>query len=346
MRAIAAAMALTLLGACARSPSLYRSEFLAMGTTMSVTVAAEEPERAAQAQSEVEALAQKYGRDWYPWADSGELAQLNAALARGLSVEVSPQLIALLERSRELFTASDGYFDPAVGPLVKLWGFDQADRAPDAAVPDEQSLASWVNGHPTFADLQRRARTVSSQRRDLQLDLGAIGKGRIVDLAIELLQSRGFHAAMVDAGGNLRAIGQPADRAWRIALRDPRADGELGWMELQGGEGVSTSGDYERYAVVAGERINHVLDPHTGRSATHTIAVTVLAQDATTADAASTALMAAGPDHWQQLARRMKLKYVLRIDSESNIEMSSALRSRLHFSARFLQQHPLKLVEL
>lgn len=346
MRAIAAVIALMLLGACARAPSLYRDEFLSMGTTVSVAIATDDAQSAGAALGDTERLAQQYGREWYPWNSAGELAQLNDALARGAPAQISPPLLALLSRSRELFIESDGYFDPAVAPLVRLWGFDRSERAPNSPLPDERALNAWCKEHPTFADLQWRDTTVSSERSDLQLDLGAIGKGRIVDLAIELLRARGFHDAMVDAGGNLRAIGRAGDRPWRIALRDPRGDGALGWLDLSGDESVSTSGDYERYAVVNGERIHHVLDPHTGRPATHTIAVTVLAPDATTADAASTALMAAGPEHWVQLARKMKLKYVLRVASDSTIEMSSGLRSRLRIPASLPREHSLKIIEL
>ena len=115
---------------------------------------------------------------------------------------------------------------------------------------------------------------------------------------------------------------------------------------MQADESASTSGNYERQATIDGQHVHHLLDPHSGKPVAHTIAVTVLAQDATTADAASTALMAAGPEHWRRIAKQMNLRYVLRIDARGDMEVSSALRSRLHFSASVSTRHKITTVEL
>jgi thiamine biosynthesis lipoprotein len=232
-----------------------------------------------------------------------------------------------------------------VAPLVKKWGFESTERA-STSVPSEAELAAWAATRPTFADLDLAGTEVSSRTPNLQVDLGAIAKGRVVDLAIAILKKNGIDNALIDAGGNLRAIGRAGDRPWRVAIRDPRSDQPLGWIELSQDESASTSGDYERFAMVGQQRIHHLLDPHTGRPVTHTMAVTVLAADATTADAASTAIMAAGPEHWLKIARQMRLRYVLRIAENGDIEMSSGLRSRLHFSATVVQQHKISLVDL
>ena len=122
-------------------------------------------------------------------------------------------------------------------------------------------------------------------------------------------------------------------RPWRVGIRDPRAVRTLAWLELND-ESVATSGDYERFFLVNGKRIHHLLDPRTGRPAGHTIAVTVIANDATLADAASTALFIAGPDQWQNVARAMGVDQALRVDASGQIQVTRKLQARLQLHYR------------
>jgi thiamine biosynthesis lipoprotein len=192
-------------------------------------------------------------------------------------------------------------------------------------------LNAWRHNRPTLADLSIDDDKVRGRRRDLMLDFGAIAKGFAVDRAIAILRAQGIENALINAGGNLRGLGhkmQVEGRPWRIAIRNPRGNEPLAWIELQDGEGVSTSGDYERFAVVENQRIHHLLDPASGSPVAHTIAVTVIARDATTADAASTAIFVAGPSRWRAIARAFAVQEVLRVDADGKIELTRALAAR------------------
>jgi thiamine biosynthesis lipoprotein len=298
-----------------------------MGTTVSITVFGDEPAATRQSINEARAELQRIGREWYPWANDGELVRLNTALSQGQSIKIAPDLAQLLQSSQNYFRLSDGTFDPAVGGLVRLWGFNSIDSAA-RLLPTQKQLDLWKKSHPTMADIHIEGDSVSSTRRDVILDLGAIGKGYAVDRAIELLQQRGIQHAMVNAGGNLRAIGNNDSRPWRVAIRDPRAVRTLAWLELHD-ESIATSGDYERFFLANGKRIHHLLDPKTGRPADHTIAVTVIAKDATLADAASTAVFIAGPERWRQVARVLGVEQVLRIDASGQVQVTAKLHARL-----------------
>ncbi|MBC7982699.1 MAG: FAD:protein FMN transferase [Candidatus Obscuribacterales bacterium] len=322
---------LFLLSACT-APTAAHREFLAMGSTVSVTLVDVKHSLAQTALGQIETEVQQWSRDWYPWNASGELAQLNAALASGQTFDVRPELAALLQRSQELFRLSDGAFDPAVAPMVERWGFHAGERASNAVAPNAEHLAAWRAHRATLADLRIDGRRISSSRRELMLDLGAIGKGRAVDLAIERLRSYGIARALVNAGGNMRGIGAGPKRAWRVAIKDPRSATSLGWIELRDDESISTSGDYERFALVEGKRAHHLLDPRAGSPATHTAAVTVLAGDATLADAASTAVFVAGPTEWRNVARRLGITDALRVEPNGKVEISRSLRARFHVS--------------
>jgi FAD:protein FMN transferase len=324
---------LCLLAACTRSTPALSSEFLALGTVVTVTVA----NPTADSQAAIDAARkhlERIGQEWYPWSADGELVRVNRALAAGQSVALSAPLAEVLRRARVVFAASNGAFDPTVGRLVQLWGFDRAERPGDLPWPDAAQLDAWAKNRPTFDMLRLQDGRLSTNRQDLLLDLGAIGKGYAVDAAIAELRRRGVAQALVDAGGNLRAIGGTAARPWRVAIRHPRNGGILARLALNGDESVATSGDYERFAVQADAaasetRAHHLLDPRTGRPATHTQAVTVLADDATWADAASTAVFVAGPQAWQAVARRLHIKYVLRVDASGSVAVSRALYTRL-----------------
>jgi FAD:protein FMN transferase len=316
------------LSSCGSSPSEQSdTTFLAMGTTVSITVVGERTESSNQAINAARAELQRVGREWYPWAQDGELVRLNGSLAAGSQFTASTELAELLDRSKKYSQLSNGTFDPAIGGLVRLWGFSSAENT-GRSLPTAKQIAAWAKSPPTMEHLHIDGNVIRSDRRDVVIDLGAIGKGYAVDRAIELLKQNNIANAMVNAGGNLRCIGQQGTRSWRVAIRDPRAVRTLAWVELND-ESVSTSGDYERFAIVTGTRIHHLLDSRSGQPANHTMAVTVIAADAALADAASTALFVAGPQRWRELARAMGIDQVLRVDASGAIEVTHALHSRL-----------------
>jgi thiamine biosynthesis lipoprotein len=178
-----------------------------------------------------------------------------------------------------------------------------------------------------------------SHNPEVTLDLGAFAKGYGIDLGIQQLREMGITNAIINAGGDLRAIGQHGDRPWKIGIRHPRKQGVLASIELQGDESIFTSGDYERKFEHQGKRYHHIIDPRTGYPAQASSSVTVIHTDAATADAATTALFIAGPKKWHEIARAMGIKYVLLIDREGNAHMNPAMQQRIHF-----EQPPGKLI--
>jgi len=333
------------LSACSPPSQPISTEFLAMGTTVSIVVPDRSTENAQQSVAQARAEIERIGREWYAWAKDGELVRLNAALADGRAATVSKELAALLTQAGDFHRRSAGAFDPGIGGLVRLWGFDTASR--DARpLPGDRELLAWRNNHATLADVRIDGESVSSHRRDLTIDLGAIGKGYAIDRAIEILRERGVKNALVNAGGSVRCIGRNAARPWRIAIRHPRNDEPLAWLELNDGEAIATSGDYERFVVVDDRRAHHLLDPRTGEPATHTLAVTVVTRDATMADAASTALFIAGPSAWRQTAAALDVAFALRIDASGQVEVTRALRDRLHATSSETHQTDWTVVTL
>jgi len=317
---------------------------MAMGTRIDISVMSCSAEHAALATRELEQSMLRWSKDWYPWGTlPGELKQLNAAFASGKAMRVSPELRDLLTASKRLSDTSEGYFDPAVAPMVKAWGFDDMNR-PRRDLPQEQLLVAWASSHPSIQDVIIEATQVSSKRSDVQLDLGAIAKGYALDLSLDLLKQRGITDAAINIGGQLRAVGAMGEPLRPVQIRDPRLNASLASLVLKTGESISTSGDYERYVIINGQPIHHLLDPHSGRPVAATQMVTVVADSATLADAASTAIMAAGSD-WQRIAKELGIAQVVRIDSTGKIDVTAALYPRLHWRPTALQTHQLVQVK-
>jgi thiamine biosynthesis lipoprotein len=330
-RALLAALLLFALAGCERAPEVHQHTFFAFGTLVELSVADPDPKRAARAAEAVEQAFHDYHRLWHAW-HPGPLVDLNRALAAGAGAVPEPSIRTLLERAAPLAEQSGYRFDPAIGGLVALWGF-HGDTLPEGPPPGAEALRDWREHKPSLADLYWDEGRLFSRNPALQLDFGAFAKGYAVDQAIARLRALGIDNAIVNAGGDLRAIGRRPDRPWRIGIRHPRNPEVLASIAVEGDESLFTSGDYERFFEHEGQRFHHILDPFSGRPAAGTTSVTVLHGDATTADAAATALFVAGPEHWQEVARAMGLRHVMLIDTGGVAHLTPAMAARVRFEA-------------
>jgi thiamine biosynthesis lipoprotein len=327
---VALALAGLLLSACSPPEARFHAErIVAMGTLVDVVVEVPDPELRTPLVRDIETFRRGFERDYYAWAD-GELARLNQGLERGDAVRVTPELADLLRAAQRYSEQSNGALEPGVGALVELWGFHDGSNPPSVP-PDPAAIAAWVERDTGVRNLEIApdGTVTRMQGAPFMLDLGALGKGAAVDHIIATLRAAGVVNALVNAGGKVRVLGSRNGRPWRIGIRAPRADAILGVVELESGESIATSGDYERYYDHAGKRMHHLLDPRTGYPVTHTQATTVIAADGTLADAASTALFVAGPKEWREIAWALGVAMALRVDASGEIDVTPAMRDRL-----------------
>lgn len=316
-----------LLAACDR-PQETQLRFTAMGTLVDVIVYGRDPGSAERAAAEVESLFHELHAAWDPWGQ-GELGRLNEAMDGGNVLDPGHDLYVVLARAADLSRASGGRFDPAIGGLVRLWGFSKDDAPPEEPPEADEIAAELARAKPLDAVLRGDGRIAAS--RGLAIDLGGFAKGVAVDRAIGQLRAAGVENAIVNAGGDLRAIGRHGDRPWRIGIRDPRSTAVLAVIEIAGDEAVFTSGDYERYFVHEGTRYHHILDPQSGWPARGLASVTVLDQLADRADAAATALFVAGPRDWLEVAVALGVSAVMVVDTEGNVVLTPEMQGRVDF---------------
>lgn len=310
-------------------PAIARVDFTAFSSPVSLQLAGADPDRAAPALADIQAFLAVAGRDWYAYGD-GELARVNAALVAGEPAPVSPELAAVIARALDLAARSGGRFDPAVGDLVTLWGFDRAERlAATLAPPPPASVGAARAGSGTAADVTL-ADGVVRARRPLRLDLGGIAKGTALARIGARLTAAGIANALVDLGGSsLLALGTRGDRPWRAGLRHPRRDAVFASLALGPGESLATSGDYERAFKAGGKRYGHVLDPRTGAPATGGVAATVVSPDPELADAAATALLVGGPAEFDGLVARLGVPVALLVTADGRLVTTPAMAARL-----------------
>jgi len=316
--------AVLLSAGCAERPRLFEARLYAMGTWVDIAVFSS-ADTAARLFEEAEALLRRFEVDYYAWAD-GELARINRELAAHGEATAEPEMAALLREAQRLTIASERAFDPAVGALVEQWGFHSALTEP--APPPPEAIDAWRRAGASLAAVEIDGVVLRTKVRDLKLDLGAIAKGEAVDRLVALAGRHGVRDALVNAGGDLRVLGRHRGRPWRIGIKDPRAHGVLGVIELENGEAAFTSGDYERFVDRDGRRLHHILDPRTGFPVEATQAVTVIAQSGVVADAAATALFVAGDD-WHRIAPQVGAAAVLRVDAAGEIEVTESMRRRI-----------------
>ncbi|HEX5801408.1 MAG TPA: FAD:protein FMN transferase [Azospira sp.] len=317
--------------ACGKPPVHGREAFV-FGTRVEVLVADADAARAAAATSAVLQEFDRLHRTYHAWQPS-ELTALNAALAAGKPHEVSPELAAFIADAQAVAAAGEHLFDPGIGRLIALWGFQSDEFRPQ--LPDPQAIDAWRRTAPSIADLRLDGRRASSGKRELALDFGGYLKGVALDRAAALLRAQGVGNALVNIGGNVMALGTKHGEPWRVGIQHPRRPGTLATLTLADGEAIGTSGDYQRFFEVDGRRYCHLLDPRTAAPVTHTQALTVLvspqAQAGMRSDAASKPLFIAGGDDWRRLLPALGVAGALRVDADGRIVVTRALAARLKF---------------
>jgi thiamine biosynthesis lipoprotein len=317
-----------ILGGCQQQEQVTTTRFLAFGTLIDLTIAGVSQQQAEQATAAIEKDFAQMHKSWHAW-DPGPLGRVNRLISQGETFATPPSVLELIRQGAEISVKSDHLFNPAIGHMIDAWGF-HSDDPNGHKPPKPETIYQLLQQNPRMSDLVLDGINLHSTNPHVKLDFGAFGKGFGIDLAINHLRQLGIKNAILNAGGDLRAIGSPQGRPWKIAIRHPSGTGVLAGLDISGDESVFTSGDYERNFNWKGKRYHHIIDPRTGYPAVGTKSVTVIHSDAATADAAATALFVAGPDGWYNIARKLGIKYALLIDTEDRAHMNPAMRKRLN----------------
>jgi thiamine biosynthesis lipoprotein len=319
-----------LLAGCDKpAPPTHNDTILSFGTIIDISLYGVDQQQADAAMAALRDDFHYMHTTWHAWHPSA-LGRTNELLALQTEFSLAPSILPLVKRSAALSRTSQGLFNPAIGKLIELWGF-HSDTLPQGPPPPPADIRALVGSHPSMDDIAFTDISMQSHNKAVRLDFGAIGKGMAVDIAMEHLKEMGIHNAIINMGGDLRAMGSKGGTPWKIGIRHPRRNGVIASLTIHDDESVFTSGDYERYFEYQGKRYHHILDPRTGYPARGVTSVTVIHAQGTVADAAATALFIAGAEQWPAIARSMGVNNVMLIDSKGNIHLTPSMRQRLHF---------------
>lgn len=292
-----AGVALAMPAVLRAAPATNSAEGPAFGSRWRVTL----PDGSRLDRGPVEALLAHIDRLLSPWREDSEISAFNRAPD---TAPASPETAHVMQTALALAEESGGWFDPSVGPLVHRWGFG----------PIEGEETGWTG-------LRVEGEALAKTRPGLTFDPCGIAKGRALDLLAAHLADAGHENALIDLGGELAALGRhPSGRAWQVAVEDPRPgrEGVAAVLALDG-LAVATSGLRAQSYDLNGQRVGHIIDPHSAAPVAGRLAsVSVMADSAMLADGWATALAAAGaqgPD----LARRNEIKALFLFDEGATL---------------------------
>ena len=322
-------LCLLLLTACQRDEE-QSAELYIFGTIVEIKLWGASPKEAGHAFAEIQQMFQAMHRDWHAW-EPGRLVDINKAFTEGRSATADADIVEMIRRSQSLEAQTGGRFNPAIGALVRLWGFHTSDYPIEGPPPSQAQIDAILDLQPSSQDIHIDGLELSTENPAVQLDFGGIAKGYAVDLTIKRLREKGINNAIVNAGGDLRAIGSHGDRPWRVAVRKP-GGGNVGSVQVQGDESIFTSGNYERFRQDQLNRYPHILDPHTGWPAKDIASVTLVTDEGILADAAATALVVAGLDGWPEVARALNLQQIAVVDENGTVYLTPEMDKRMQYT--------------
>lgn len=315
---------LSLIGVPALANQLQKRSWSFFGTRVDVSLKHADAELSNHVLETLYGLFKKAHQDFHPW-EPGLLNQINDAISQGMTRKVAPDIVNMLCEVQALYRSSGGYFNPAMGQLSSAWGF-LGDTDTHWRPPSDNELRAALIAAPSPEDLCIKAGSVSSDNSCLKLDLGGYAKGYALKEAAGYLHQAGIQHAMIDAGGDILVLGQ----VWHAGIRHPFKEEVMTRLTTDQDEAIFTSRNYLKYKTHEGNRYTHILDPHSGRPANELLSATVVHESATVADAAATALMAAGKREWQAVAEAMGVGHAMVIDSDGAFHYSPSMKDRLH----------------
>ena len=303
--------------------TIYKRVLKLMGNRFEISVVANEEEEvwanncietAIGEIQRIERLLTTYSED-----SQTNLVNRNAGIA---PVKVDKELIALIERSKKISEITQGAFDISYGSIDKrLWNFDRAMTT----LPGKETarrLVRLINYKNIITSSEKQ--TVFLKEKGMRIGFGGIGKGYAAERAKYILQQNGVENGIVNAAGDLTTWGnQPDGKPWTIGIANPdKVRDPFSWMNITD-MSVATSGNYEKFVIIAGKKYSHTIDPKTGMPVHGIKSVTVISPNAEIADAMATPVMIMGIKVGLDMINQIKGISCIIID-EKNIVHTSA----------------------
>jgi thiamine biosynthesis lipoprotein len=235
-----------------------------------------------------------------------------------------PEIVALVRLALQIARDTDGAFDITIAPLIALWGF----YGDSPRLPEKEAIKACLS-RVGYQHLVLQNGMLHKNEAEVRIDLGGIAKGYSVLQAVEVLKKKGVSSALINAGGDVYALGKKGRDMWKVGIRSPRGDDILGYVEVED-LAVMGSGDYERFFVQDGKRYHHIFDPKTGYPAEGLSATTLIHPDPVVADAWNTAIFVLGPEDGLKWVEKISAMETVMVTTAGDIIYSNGLKNALH----------------
>lgn len=246
--------------------------------------------------------------------------------AAGQAVSVPEEILSLLEFGYKAHTLTSGKVNMALGSVLTLWH----DARQTNTLPDKSALLQ-ANEHTgiSYMEYSRDNNTVTLKDEKMSLDVGAFAKGYAAQKVADYGKTLGITSAILSIGGNVVTIGDKNGTPFVIGIQDPKGVKDyVARLEVKDASLV-TSGDYQRYFTVDGNRYHHLIDPDTLQPATYFASVSVLGPDSGTADVLSTALFLMPQEEGMELLQQQPDYAALWIKADGSMVYSANLENYL-----------------
>ncbi|NDV68360.1 FAD:protein FMN transferase [Dysgonomonas sp. 25] len=223
---------------------------------------------------------------------------LISRINRNETTKVDAYFAEVFTRAKEIYSLTDGAFDASAEPLFKAWGFGGGARY----IPDEEQIKE-LQSYIGMDKIRLENNQILKIDPRIVLNFNAIAKGYSADIVARFLEAEGCVNYMAEIGGEIRLKGKNLRGGdWRVGIDRPTDENLIPGQDLQvilevSDKALATSGNYRQYYIENGQKMVHTIDPSTGYPVRHNLlSVTVVADDAITADAFATAFLVRGLD--------------------------------------------------
>ncbi|MGH1420059.1 MAG: FAD:protein FMN transferase [Hyphomicrobiaceae bacterium] len=306
-------MVILVFAPCSVSADETVIQGLSMGTTYTISITQDlEPREKKKLAQKIQMLLEDFSQEFSTYDTTSKISIFNRTKSTK-PFPVSARFARLTTLAAEIAKKTKGAFDPTIEPVAALWGFGVNKSRGTAPGQTEIDHALSTVGITKLAVIQRPP-SLRKLNPQLQLDLSAMAKGFGVDEVSRLLNREGFRNYMVEIGGEIHARGRNSKGdVWRIGIAVPdRTTNKLEAIVKLSNTSIATSGDYQKYVEIDGDRVAHIIDPRNGKPISHKLAsASVLHDDCAIADAFATALMVVGHREAKEMAEKLELPVLL-----------------------------------
>lgn len=317
-----------------------KDSFSAMGTVVDVELWMEDRQQVAPTLQQIRLEIQRLEALLSPYIETSDISRVNA-FAYKQPVAVAAETYKLIQRSLYFSRLSAGAFDISFASVGQHYDYRKREKPAKELIEQQQALMDFNKLSLSQSVEEGTTRYyVAFEQANMSIDLGGIAKGYTVDRVLAQLRSAGVVSAAISIGGDSGFLGDrgPVPEStqldstnripWMVGIKHPRGEANQYALRMPLVDiAFSTSGDYERFFVDSnGERVHHILDPSTGRSASKLVSVSVLGPSSMDCDALSTTLFVLGVEKGIELIETLAGYDAVLIDTVGKVHYSNGLR--------------------